>query len=670
MKILLLQITHNEKSSGGKVITERNERLLKKYFGRENVLVSDELGLEYGYFEFDYEKKVKAIIDQYDIDLVFLDTSMLGVFSKAFYQDNIVFCFFHNIEAIYNQQKDNLTFREKIQDIIVNYSEKQNAQNACKLISICGRDSELMKKTYGRGADYILTSSMKDKLGDAATPANKATGDYLLFIGTDFFGNTDGLFPFIEEVMPQVDCRLIVAGTGMEKYANKYGPEYKTTFMGYVDDLGELYQNAKAVVLPIISGSGMKTKTCEALMYGKKIFGTGEAFSGFDHLGEDCRLCRDNEEFIAEINNFLQSDCGSFSEDNRRTFLEHYSDNAVEKEFFEFMDRSLNELTNSGFAGPGESEFHPVKKAAAEAPVVSVIMPVYNTREYLRKSIDSVLNQTFKSLELIIVDDESTDGCRELELELANKDSRISVYAQKHSGQGVARNNAMKMARGKYLYFLDSDDSIALNALEILTNKAEESNADVIYFSGSDIHVINGKYPAAMSGRAFYVMANKHLDYFASPCLYFLKAEFCKEKQLTFDELVYYEDCIFTFSSIMQADRVSVLNDVLFFRTLRRDSTTNAKPTVNHIKGMLRYNKYLEEFINQNELTPLERRMVLDDIQTTLHLALRKMKALSRLEQKCVDLPSDLNIHKTNKDYYIRRLQIHLLGPASGIGAK
>jgi glycosyltransferase involved in cell wall biosynthesis len=93
-------------------------------------------------------------------------------------------------------------------------------------------------------------------------------------------------------------------------------------------------------------------------------------------------------------------------------------------------------------------------------PKVSVIIPVYNVEAYLRQCLDSVVNQTLKDIEMICVDDGSTDSSAEILKEYAKKDERIRVLTQSNSGAGAARNAGLVSAKGKWLYFLDGDDFI------------------------------------------------------------------------------------------------------------------------------------------------------------------------------------------------------------------
>ena len=116
-----------------------------------------------------------------------------------------------------------------------------------------------------------------------------------------------------------------------------------------------------------------------------------------------------------------------------------------------------------------------------ETPAVSVIIPVWNSGKYFRECLDSVVGQTLRNIEILIVDDASTDGSGAVADEYAARDDRITVLHQKKStGAGPARNVAIAMAKGEYIAFMDSDDLYpSADVLEILYYKATEQNANI-----------------------------------------------------------------------------------------------------------------------------------------------------------------------------------------------
>ena len=114
-------------------------------------------------------------------------------------------------------------------------------------------------------------------------------------------------------------------------------------------------------------------------------------------------------------------------------------------------------------------------------PLVSVIIPVYNVEIYLRECVDSVINQTYKNLEIILVNDGSTDSSGRICDEYAGLDNRVKVIHRQNGGPSKTRNAGLKKATGKYIYFLDSDDYIENDTFAILVDTAETLNADLLF---------------------------------------------------------------------------------------------------------------------------------------------------------------------------------------------
>ena len=123
----------------------------------------------------------------------------------------------------------------------------------------------------------------------------------------------------------------------------------------------------------------------------------------------------------------------------------------------------------------------------------SIIIPVYNVERYLSKSLDSVINQTLKDIEIICIDDGSTDNSLRILNEYAAKDSRIIIIKQENHGQGIARNKGVDIANGQYVLFVDPDDWIEENTLDVLYKKFTDSGVDVIFFDYKKINEYSGE---------------------------------------------------------------------------------------------------------------------------------------------------------------------------------
>ena len=116
-------------------------------------------------------------------------------------------------------------------------------------------------------------------------------------------------------------------------------------------------------------------------------------------------------------------------------------------------------------------------------PKISVIIPVYNVEKFLRKCLNSVRFQTYSNLEIICIDDGSTDRSFEILQEFASQDNRFVVIKQKNRGAGAARNRGIKLATGDYITFVDSDDWILLDLYETFVKKLEKSEVDIYMFN-------------------------------------------------------------------------------------------------------------------------------------------------------------------------------------------
>ena len=112
-------------------------------------------------------------------------------------------------------------------------------------------------------------------------------------------------------------------------------------------------------------------------------------------------------------------------------------------------------------------------------PKISVIVPIYNAELYLEQCIESVLNQTLRDIELLLIDDGSTDSSFLICEKYKKRDNRIQLYTNKNVGQGLERNFGIKKSTGEYIAFLDSDDQYKENMLEKLYQRAIETNADI-----------------------------------------------------------------------------------------------------------------------------------------------------------------------------------------------
>lgn len=206
---------------------------------------------------------------------------------------------------------------------------------------------------------------------------------------------------------------------------------------------------------------------------------------------------------------------------------------------------------------------------------VSVIIPVYNVEAYLEQCLDSVTAQTLKEIEIICVDDGSSDRSLDILKEYQARDPRIQIICQKNAGAGAARNAGLKKAQGEYLSFLDSDDFFAPNMLELAYRQIEQYQADFVVFNSDQYHMDKKEFvpvpwvlrvrdiPPYMpfSHRQLTDNIFKTFVGWAWDKLY--RRSFVLEHNLWFQEQRTSNDMLFVFSALILAKRIAIVNQVL-----------------------------------------------------------------------------------------------------------
>ncbi len=222
---------------------------------------------------------------------------------------------------------------------------------------------------------------------------------------------------------------------------------------------------------------------------------------------------------------------------------------------------------------------------------VSIIIPAYNTEEYMAECLDSILNQTLEEIEIIVVDDGSADGTlailRDYEKRFPEK---IKVFHKENGGQASARNVALKYAQGEYLGFVDSDDWIDVDMYEVMYTKAKKENADIVICDMVD------HYPTY----EIYHHASVFDDKFKvtpSACNKIFKRTFAEG--VNFPEGLYYEDFEYTTKQLMKTDKISLVHKGFYHCHCREVSTMNNNNAKMN-KDILSVMENLEAFVKAN----------------------------------------------------------------------
>lgn len=233
-----------------------------------------------------------------------------------------------------------------------------------------------------------------------------------------------------------------------------------------------------------------------------------------------------------------------------------------------------------------------------EQAKVSVIIPVYNVENYLEEALNSVMEQSFSAIEIICINDGSTDQSGAILDRYALADSRIKVYAQANKGLSATRNAGLKMAAGEYLYFFDSDDKLHPKAIETLYTLAKEEGLDVLCFDGEVFGAdekedspnnFSYKRPKTSTktqkGEELFMTFLKNEEMRSSVCLMFIKRAYLVEHQLSFFEGIFHEDNLFAYFTLLLATRAKHSKEVLFYRRLRSHSIMTGRVTPKHLYG-------------------------------------------------------------------------------------
>jgi GT2 family glycosyltransferase len=216
--------------------------------------------------------------------------------------------------------------------------------------------------------------------------------------------------------------------------------------------------------------------------------------------------------------------------------------------------------------------------------LVSIVIPVYNAAPYLEECLRSVTDQTYKSIEVIIINDGSTDNSVEIIEKLSGNDSRFTLYSQENFGLGFTRNRGIKLSKGEFIFFLDSDDLLPTNAIEKLLAAIQKSNAD--YAVGEVLRLSEERqYPPKRHTDFKLYKKNKVTTLQDSPellqdsiaCNKLWKTDFLKGNGLLFIEGKYYEDLNLTLKAAVLAQRIAVISNTVYYWRIREN---DGKPSI------------------------------------------------------------------------------------------
>ncbi len=275
---------------------------------------------------------------------------------------------------------------------------------------------------------------------------------------------------------------------------------------------------------------------------------------------------------------------------------------------------------------------------------VSVIIPVYNTEKFLRKCLDSVCNQTLQDIEIICINDCSTDGSSEILREYAGKDNRIKLIELfENGGAAKARNIGIDIAHGEYIGFVDSDDFVDLDFYEKLYKKAVETGADAV--KGKlylyDINT-NKVYLEAWIDINDSVKKNKANFYFTFTTAIY-KSSLIKEYNIRFLEgLIHFEDPYFTIMAAIHYNKLEVIDDAKYYYINNPNSTSRKNITKEQAKSIVYGADVVLDLLNNANIDKLHYEIVFNYVVNQLLCWCNKLNC-----------PNELNIISANGLYNV-----------------
>ncbi|MHB8128422.1 MAG: glycosyltransferase [Mobilitalea sp.] len=242
---------------------------------------------------------------------------------------------------------------------------------------------------------------------------------------------------------------------------------------------------------------------------------------------------------------------------------------------------------------------------------VSVIIPIYKVEKYIRRCIESIIDQTHHNLEIILVDDGSPDNCPLICDEYAKKDHRIKVIHKPNGGLSDARNAGLKVFTGEYVYFFDGDDYVENTLIEIALENIVATSADLVIFNYYRVDEFDNLLSTSYFKTGIYeIDDNNRIDYIVNTLSKYAtgweawsrlyKADIIRKNKLLYwdNKLIFAEDFGFSLNFALHANKISCIPDALYYYLIRKDSIMSQRANEPRLSASLSLSKLMEEKIS------------------------------------------------------------------------
>jgi hypothetical protein len=310
----------NNLKTGGSVCSVRNLGLISNYYKTDTYILKSNkfekfistFMLLFPPFSINDYIRLKKLIKKNKYEILFFDTSLLGIFIKYVTKKQRIksISFFQNVGYDYVSVRFGRNILKYPYLFLAFINETLTLKHSTVCITLNERDKKRLNKIYNINPEYIIPITLKSEkqkeLIISEHEKHKTDIPKLLFVGSLNRANYISVKWFVDNVMPHINkAELLVVGKDFETKAYELSRE-NVKVIGTVDKLDEYYYKSVCVISPIFEGAGMKVKIAEALMFGCTIFGTEEAFEGYDLADESVTIkCNNSKDFIEKINNFI-----------------------------------------------------------------------------------------------------------------------------------------------------------------------------------------------------------------------------------------------------------------------------------------------------------------------------------------------------------------------------
>lgn len=292
-------------------------------------------------------KKIIYLIEQKNIQVIFCDPALYGILVAKIKKQKShvkILSFFHNCE--YRLYSSVYSKANPLVRMLILNSVRKNEFLTLRFSDICffltNRDLYDLQDVYNiTPKRFALTPIvLKNTYNKRNLNIENRFPQKLLFVGSYFKPNIDGLVWFIKQVLPYVNYTLSIVGKGFESedFKQRIGLSKKLKILGFVESLDIIYETHDIVVEPVFYGSGMKTKTAECLMYGKPLVTTSEGMIGYNFSHKSVFICNSEREFIETLTNLKENHIKIFDETLHNLFQQHYSVDARKRIFQEVLE--------------------------------------------------------------------------------------------------------------------------------------------------------------------------------------------------------------------------------------------------------------------------------------------------------------------------------------------